>query len=911
MHWSARITMSSTGVPSKSLPANLWVYLAIIWTLGIACVVIAALHWESQDLLKFAAFFALALLSVGVEFPSAAAGTLPITFLFVLVGTYELAPSETIALATVTTLVQCIWKHRSRLAVDQVGFQVAIMAVGSAGVTWLHHSLWLNSALGRLLADPGVRSVTALFIDAIAMFILLTAPLIVAVCLSEEVGFFSTWWAVSSWSVPYYLVGGLVALLATLVSRFLGWPVLIFAGPATYLVFRSYGLYVSKLENAKKHADEVSVLQLRTIEALALAIEAKDDTTHEHLARVQVYARELGKELGLTDLEQEALRAASILHDIGKLAVPEYIISKPGRLTPEEFEKMKIHPVVGAEILEKVEFPYPVAPVVRAHHEKWDGSGYPAGIKGEEIPIGARILAAVDCLDALATDRQYRRALPLDEAMKVIQKDSGTAFDPRVVEVLARRYVELEKLAKQQQPDQAKLSKDLKIDRGLAPAAGFEAAASAKAKTGSSAAPLDFVTQIAAARHEVQCLFEMSQEFGALLSVDEILSLLDSRLHRMIPYDCITVWLRDKETLEPKYVSGDDHRIFASLAIPMGQGLSGWVAENRKPILNGNPGVESGYLKNEHGSSLRAAIAVPLVADDGVVGVLALYHAERDAFTRDHLRILTATSDRIARAIANAARFQKLEAASTVDALTGVLNGRALFARLDAEISRSRRTNSPTAVIVLDVNNFKLVNEHAGQREGDRMLQSLAHQLQAFCREYDVVARMGGDEFALLLPGAHPGELGRKIALLREAVARASEEVLGHGALGHEPFTASIGTAHFPADGQDADQLLAEAERKMFAEKAASHQSSSKDSTQDRPAGTLVSRENSRRKTDATLSNRWETYPQHSDSTSALWPALRPQPLQAGGTASGALNPSVTLLATLLSEDRLGSGPDY
>src|SRR6202140_5313125 len=184
--------------------------------------------------------------------------------------------------------------------------------------------------------------------------------------------------------------------------------------------------------------------------ALALAIGAKDDTKHDHLARVQVYAREIARELGLTEEEQEALLAASILHDIGKLAVPEHIISKPGRLTPEEFDKMKIHPTVGAEILERVSFPYPVAPIVRAHHEKWDGSGYPSGLKGESIPIGARILAAVDCLDALASDRQYRRALPLDEAMAKVASEAGISFDPRVVAILQRRYIELEKLANEQ-----------------------------------------------------------------------------------------------------------------------------------------------------------------------------------------------------------------------------------------------------------------------------------------------------------------------------------------------------------------------------------------------------------------------------------------------------------------------------
>src|SRR4029079_7985835 len=175
----------------------------------------------------------------------------------------------------------------------------------------------------------------------------------------------------------------------------------------------------------------------------------------------------VAKELKVSAAEMDALQAAALLHDIGKLAIPEHIISKPGRLTPEEFEKMKIHPVVGAEILERVRFPYPVVPIVRAHHEKFDGSGYPFGLRGEEIPIGARILSAVDFLDAMASDRQYRRALPLDDVMARLQEESGKSFDPKVVAVLRRRYVELERQVKLTPVDNplSKLSTEVKMER--------------------------------------------------------------------------------------------------------------------------------------------------------------------------------------------------------------------------------------------------------------------------------------------------------------------------------------------------------------------------------------------------------------------------------------------------------------
>src|SRR6267378_2642920 len=278
------------------------------------------------------------------------------------------------------------------------------------------------------------------------------------------------------WSFPYYLVGAGVAGAIAWFNHTFNWETSLLLVPVVYLIYRSYRLYLGKLEDEKRHVEEMANLHLRTIEALALAIEAKDQTTHDHLQRVRVYAIEVAKELGMEGSELEALHAAALLHDIGKLAVPEHIISKPGRLTPEEFEKMKIHTLVGAEILERVRFPYPVVPIVRAHHEKWDGSGYPMGLKGAEIPIGARILSAVDYLDALASDRQYRRALPLKEVMQKLAAESGKSFDPKVVDVLQKRYQHLERMAvaKSAQDDNSPLSTSIKIERGEAPAAGFE-----------------------------------------------------------------------------------------------------------------------------------------------------------------------------------------------------------------------------------------------------------------------------------------------------------------------------------------------------------------------------------------------------------------------------------------------------
>jgi diguanylate cyclase (GGDEF)-like protein/putative nucleotidyltransferase with HDIG domain len=598
----------------------------------------------------------------------------------------------------------------------------------------------------------------------------------------------------------------------SLLDHYLGWQTVLLTGPVVYLIYRSYCLYLERLEDERRHAEEVSSLHLRTIEALALAIEAKDHTTHDHLQRVQVYAVELGRELGLNYGELEALRAASLLHDIGKLAVPEHIISKPGRLTPEEFEKMKIHPIVGAEILERVRFPYPVVPIVRSHHEKWDGSGYPFGLAGEDIPMGARILSAVDCLDALATDRQYRRAVPLDQAMKVVQSESGKAFDPKVVDILARSYVELEKKAQAKNAAAAKRATEVKVEKGDAPAAGFETAAPSPAAGEKGG---DFLSSIAAARHEVQALFEISQDLGNSLSLDETLSVLGVRLRRIIPHHSLAIWIRRDGVLVPEHVSGEDFRVFSSLEIPLGQGLSGWVAENAKPILNGNPSVEPGYLNDPSKfSNLRSAVAVPLESAGNVLGVLTLYHVEKDAFTKDHLRILLGISPKIGMSIENALRFRQVESSATTDFLTSLPNARSLFLHLDSELSRGRRENHPLAVLVLDLDGFKQVNDRFGHLEGNKVLSAVASGLKTACREYDYVARMGGDEFVVLLPGMKPHDVENKIMHFRQVVSDACVDPFGRNKL-----TASIGVATFPRDGADAEELLAEADRRMYEEK--------------------------------------------------------------------------------------------
>jgi diguanylate cyclase (GGDEF)-like protein/putative nucleotidyltransferase with HDIG domain len=795
------------------------VFIGIVVACGLLVLTYAAvLHGKSQNPVKFFCYLVIAIAAsrLKVNLPGIT-GTMSVNFLFVLAGVLELSLAETMALGCAAVLVQCISVEKP--VPVQVAFNVCSTSLAIASTFFLYrYSLIHTSA----------NASTMLFLSACIYFITNTFPIAIIISLTEHRSLRKIWSECYFWSFPYYLVGAGVVGMMSWIHSFSDWQTSLLTLPVVYLIFRSYRLYLGKLSDEKRHVEEMADLHMRTIEALALAIEAKDQTTHDHLQRVRVYAVEVGKELKVEPQEMEALQAAALLHDIGKLAIPEHIVSKPGRLTPEEFEKMKIHPIVGAEILERVQFPYPVVPIVRAHHEKFDGSGYPHGLRGKQIPIGARILAAVDFLDALASDRQYRRALPMDEAMAQLAKESGKSFDPQVVSVLQRRYLELEKLVHEKTDSAAKNrlsteSKDKDKDKdknkdkdgdesansAIQPAAGFEGQGKRQPTERS------FLSSIAAARQEAQTLFELSQDLGASLSLGETLSVFSVKLRHAMSYDAIAIYVKHGDELVPEYVNGDNFRLFASLRIPMGQGLSGWVAQNLKPILNGNPSVEPGYLNDASKySTLTSALAVPLEGLHGVVGVVALYHAEKDFFTSDHLRILLAVSSKMAMAIENALKYEQAESSAVTDYLTGLPNARSLFLQLDREMARCKRDGTSLTVMVSDMDGFKQINDRFGHLEGNRVLRQFANALKETSREYDYVARMGGDEFVVIAPGLTPEASSRKAEQMRELAQQTGREICNE-----EILSLSVGKAVYPEDGLDAEKLLSEADKRMYLQK--------------------------------------------------------------------------------------------
>lgn len=781
---------------------------------------VRAARTPNHDWLQFTTFLAAILLSSGLKVAlPAGEGSMSLNFPFVLLAIVQLSPIQAIVLAALSVAAQCRIRVKKLFTAVQIAFNIASTVCSTAAAFFTY------TALFRL----HVPLAPALAIAAVAYFLCSTILVATVIAWSKGERVLRLWKAEFVWYLPFYVVGAVLAAVASAISARFGWATSMLLIPMVYTVYRSYTAQMTRINEREEHLRETESLHLRTIEALAMAIEAKDRNTHDHLFRVRTYVSNIGTAMKLSGITLKALHTAAFLHDIGKLAVPEHIVNKPGKLTPEEFEKMKIHPVVGADILERVRFPYPVVPIVRSHHEWWDGSGYPDGLKGEAIPIGARILSVVDCFDALTSDRPYRKGQSLEECMEHLEHLSGTQFDPAVVAAFRATCLVLEEQKQDEEHNFIPLDTKISVWRGQAPGAGFESESSVTPSAecslgvtgtlnGQSVDRTSSLNLIAAASQEAQTLFELSQGLGGSLSLKETVSVMASRLKRLIDFDCCALYLRFGNDVVAHHVEGGCARDFSAQPIALGEGISGWVAQNGKAILNGNAAVEPSYHgQPEAGYALRSALSIPLFnLEKEVFGVLTLYAVHADSFSRDHLRILQAMESKLSLSLQNAVHHRRVEADAETDYLTALPNARRLFLQLETELEACRVSGTGLAVIVCDLNSFKEVNDRFGHLSGNLLLSSIARELQKNCRPFETIARMGGDEFVFLIPQLSEESASPRLEAIAASVAR------GCWSTGLETrVSASLGISFYPSDGQTAEALLACADRSMYLDKHA------------------------------------------------------------------------------------------
>jgi diguanylate cyclase (GGDEF)-like protein/putative nucleotidyltransferase with HDIG domain len=789
----------------KGLPIAARVYVTAVIAAGVALFAMRLGHATFDRPALFLALLVLSPLTAAMKvyLPLTNGGsTLSVSYAIDFAALLLLGPDETAIVAAAGAVSQCHLNVKEKNSLFKTLFSVCSLILTVQGAAYVFVRLG-----GRFSRMPFEELAAPLVAAATVYFLLNTWLVASAVALSSRQSIPRTWHNNFLWSAPGYFVGAGTAALATLLIGYAGYWIAPFTFAPLYLTYRTYKVYLGRVEDEQRHVKQTSDLHLATIEALARAIDAKDQMAQLHIRRVQVYAAGLARAAGLAENDIHGVKTAALLHDIGKLAVPEHILSKPGPLTQEEFQKIRIHPQVGAEIIAAVPFPYPVAPLILSHHERWDGRGYPQGLKEDQIPLGARILTIVDYYDAVTTERPYHKALSNENAVELLRHEAGRALDPKLVPIfidllpsLAAEMGAEERLMSAEEPS---------FEKFKASALGLPAS------IGNSA-----FENIALAHREIYALYEIAQAMGTSLGVEDTMALISSKLAKLVPWSGCSLYLYQAETdtLRCRFAAGIDTPRLLSTTLKAGNGLSGWVANNRRMLINGDPRVTFAAAGLPMETALRSAIVCPLHYNDTFIGCLALYHTDANHYGEDHRRLLERIAEQAGPVIHNSIVFEQTQEDSLTDPLTGLPNRRSMFVHLSRELKRAERLGQEVALMVMDVDDFKTINDTYGHSVGDHALREVANALQSALRPYDLCVRYAGDEFIVVLTDCPRETAEAKRAELQARVGDIQLEVRTGKLL---RLAASAGASVYPHDGTTYEELLADADQRMYRDKAA------------------------------------------------------------------------------------------
>jgi diguanylate cyclase (GGDEF)-like protein/putative nucleotidyltransferase with HDIG domain len=593
------------------------------------------------------------------------------------------------------------------------------------------------------------------------------------------------------------IVAGLISyvfsthgLISTLITMMLVLPVPV-------IIYYTFRTYRDKLSGQEKHYQELTSIYDSILEMLAMAIDAKDDVTHDHIQRVKLFAGRMGEMVGLSNLEIEALKAGSLLHDIGKIGVPAYILNKPGKLTQHEFEQMKMHTIIGADMLSNVNFRYPVVPIVRHHHERWDGRGYPDGLKGEHIPITARILTLVDNYDALRSDRPYKKGMTREEALDYIKQNAGTFFDPSLVEMFLSSVDHLEAEAAAfalKSPETKKRSTVNSIAMASAsPAAGLQA----EPQIDRAAAALN---SIAETNQRVTALYEMSRTLASIISVEDTVAILASRLAKLVPFTTCAISLFDasRSEFEIAHALGRHADSFLHRRQPAEAGITGYVITNQRAMYNTKPALDLGFLGAEAANEYKGVMVFPLVKNQEPLGAIALYSTEIETYGVEHIQLMDSICQPASDAVYNAIAYEQAQRDALTDVATGLANMRALSTQFERERARSHRLGTPLAMVLVSLNNTGELSARASGGT-ESVLAEMGKLIKQQVRETDLVACYSTNTLIALLTDTGLAEVSDVRGRIRQAVYKME---LGAG------LQISLGSSVSPGDGNTFDELL-------------------------------------------------------------------------------------------------------
>jgi putative nucleotidyltransferase with HDIG domain len=626
-------------MPAKRLSSAAKVYIGVVIAAGLACVAHSAVAiWKSPPERGWWVLAALTLLtgSLTLRVPTISA-RISVSEVFVFASVLWFGPAFATFVVVLEALVGTLWMRIRTPVRTLFNLSAAAFAMWSAS-----HLYLLVSPAGR--ANLGVEDLLfPVAVLAIAYFALNSWLIATALGFEQRTSPIEVWRRNFVWLSLNHLVGASMAVMivaytanrsadskADFATISAALPLLVI----TYLMFRTS---LGRIDDAQKHVSQVNEMHLATIEALALAVDAKDQITHGHIRRVQVYTVELAKRLGVRDERQlQAIETAALLHDMGKLAIPEHILNKPGKLTTAEFDKMKRHADIGADLLSSVKFPYPVVPIVRHHHENWNGKGYPSGIAGTDIPLGARILSVVDCFDALTSDRPYRPRLSADDAFEILKQRRGNMYDPLVVDAFIEAYEELAPLATE---------------------AGLQARSLIGAGTFASE-PDSALNEIRANASEVSVLDQGAQEIRAASTSAAAVDAALQTLRQLTPITVCAYYRYDQsfDQVVCQHSAGDPHNLLVGLIIRLGERVTGWCAANQKAAMNSDAYLDLIETAGRFSPALKSTICVPLIHEERITGVFTGYSAQEGPFDERHRYVLERVADMLDARLTSVAR---------------------------------------------------------------------------------------------------------------------------------------------------------------------------------------------------------------------------------------------------------------
>jgi diguanylate cyclase (GGDEF)-like protein/putative nucleotidyltransferase with HDIG domain len=735
-----------------------------------------------------------------------------LTDTFIFTGALLLGPWAATALAAIDGLARSTRGFKRKRTVT-FGVNMGTMTLSVLGALLLATRIF--GPLPALLIDN--RRIYP-FIGAAATVALvnyLLNTVIIACCMAlwKKRPILKTWREDYLWTWVAFIVGMSIAVAVSKVITICGFTSLLIALPVMALTYVTYKTYLGKVEASRHRIDKLTRLHLATIESLTLAIDAKDPLTRGHIQRVRRLAEGLARAAGYPEDQMEGLKAAALLHDIGKLAVPEHILNKPGKLSAAEYSKIMIHPVVGADILSNVEFPYEVVPIVKHHHERYDGGGYPSGLKGEEIPFGARLLTIVDCYDALTTNRPYRQSYGRDEAFNIMRGERGRMFDPALLDQFFAIIDTLEAHLPVTPAHPVSFLDAEPLTTGRL----FDDSLSFPPRTRAEKALRD----ITAAQGEVLSLYEIAQTLGSTLKLSEVLPIVAAKLEHIANFTTQVIYLTEGNCLRVAYTSGKNADALKGWQMAVGEGGAGWVAEHRQVLIGGSPLADLERPLGGLAATYRSTAIFPLLHEAETVGALALYCEEDSGYSTDELRLLETIAAHAATAIHNALAFERTQESALTDNLTGLPNSRYMYSFFDQERSRAERHGYPLVLMMMDLDGFKKINDTYGHHVGDEILRRVAQTARAVVRSGDILIRYAGDEFVAILHRATPEVVADLKSRLHAAIDHCAYEVRP-GRIARVGI--SIGYVTYGQDGTAIDELMEVADQRMYKDKSARKQ---------------------------------------------------------------------------------------